>query len=205
MQLKILWEEMLARDLEIEIAGPPVRLYSNFIRGIRSLPVRIPPDRRDARGEGLLQQPDVARDRDEVVAELHELGGLPGIDGEPAGRLSVLLRRRDRGLLGLREAASSKAPGLSSATDRSLWPSHSMSTPGSAAISSAASAPRGSSICRMIAVRSFCSAKRGAGARCASRSVRGRGRAPRHACRRASTSPRRAPPWPAPPKRRSAP
>ena len=41
MQLKILWEEILKRDLDIEIAGPPVRLYSNFIRGIRSLPVRI--------------------------------------------------------------------------------------------------------------------------------------------------------------------
>jgi len=41
MQLRILWEEILARDLEIEIAGPPVRLYSNFIRGIRSLPVTI--------------------------------------------------------------------------------------------------------------------------------------------------------------------
>jgi len=41
MQLRILWEELLTRDLKIEIAGPPVRLYSNFIRGIRSLPVRI--------------------------------------------------------------------------------------------------------------------------------------------------------------------
>jgi len=41
MQLRILWEEILARDLEIEIAGPPVRLYSNFIRGIRTLPVTI--------------------------------------------------------------------------------------------------------------------------------------------------------------------
>ena len=41
MQLKILWEEMLHRDLDIEIVGPPVRLYSNFIRGIRSLPVVI--------------------------------------------------------------------------------------------------------------------------------------------------------------------
>jgi cytochrome P450 len=39
MQLRILWEEILARNLEIEIAGPPVRLYSNFIRGIRELPV----------------------------------------------------------------------------------------------------------------------------------------------------------------------
>jgi len=41
MQLRILWEEILRRDLAIEIVGPPVRLYSNFIRGIRSLPVVI--------------------------------------------------------------------------------------------------------------------------------------------------------------------
>lgn len=41
MQLRLLWEEILARDLSIERAGPPVRLYSNFIRGIRSLPVVI--------------------------------------------------------------------------------------------------------------------------------------------------------------------
>ncbi|MDI1286644.1 MAG: cytochrome P450 [Reyranella sp.] len=41
MQLRILWEELLKRDLRIELAGPPVRLYSNFIRGIRSLPVLI--------------------------------------------------------------------------------------------------------------------------------------------------------------------
>jgi len=41
MQLKILWQEFLKRDLALEIVGPPVRLYSNFIRGIRSLPVVI--------------------------------------------------------------------------------------------------------------------------------------------------------------------
>jgi cytochrome P450 len=40
-QLRILWEEVLKRDLRFEIAGPVQRLYSNFIRGIRSLPVRI--------------------------------------------------------------------------------------------------------------------------------------------------------------------
>jgi len=40
-QLRILWEEILQRDLRFEVMGPPVRLYSNFIRGIRSLPVRI--------------------------------------------------------------------------------------------------------------------------------------------------------------------
>jgi cytochrome P450 len=41
MQLRILWQEMLKRDLDVEIVGPPVRLYSNFIRGIRSLSVVI--------------------------------------------------------------------------------------------------------------------------------------------------------------------
>ena len=41
LQLEILWQEILARDLDIEGMGPPVRLYSNFIRGIRSLPVKI--------------------------------------------------------------------------------------------------------------------------------------------------------------------
>lgn len=41
LQLRILWEEILARDLDIEVVGPPRRLYSNFLRGIRELPVRI--------------------------------------------------------------------------------------------------------------------------------------------------------------------
>jgi cytochrome P450 len=41
MQIRILWEEILARRLRIEVAGEPVRLYSNFIRGFRALPVRI--------------------------------------------------------------------------------------------------------------------------------------------------------------------
>jgi cytochrome P450 len=41
LQLRVLWEEILARGLDIEVVGPPKRLYSNFIRGIRALPVRI--------------------------------------------------------------------------------------------------------------------------------------------------------------------
>ena len=41
LQLRILWEEILKRDLDIEVMGPPQRLYSNFIRGIRELAVRI--------------------------------------------------------------------------------------------------------------------------------------------------------------------
>jgi cytochrome P450 len=41
LQLQILWEEILERDLEIEVVGEPVRAYSNFLRGIKALPVRI--------------------------------------------------------------------------------------------------------------------------------------------------------------------
>ena len=42
MQLSILWEEILKRFDRIEVVGPPERLYSNLLRGINSLPVRIP-------------------------------------------------------------------------------------------------------------------------------------------------------------------
>jgi cytochrome P450 len=41
VQLQILWEEVLKRDLAIEVVGEPVRAYSNFLRGIKSLPVQI--------------------------------------------------------------------------------------------------------------------------------------------------------------------
>jgi cytochrome P450 len=42
LQLRILWEEVLTRFERIEVLGEPKRVYSNFIHGIRSLPVRIP-------------------------------------------------------------------------------------------------------------------------------------------------------------------
>jgi len=42
MQLTILWEEILKRKLPmIEVVGPPTRGYSNILRSITSLPVRI--------------------------------------------------------------------------------------------------------------------------------------------------------------------
>jgi cytochrome P450 len=42
LQLRILWEELLPRYPVIEVMGPAKRIFSNFIHGIRSLPVRIP-------------------------------------------------------------------------------------------------------------------------------------------------------------------
>src|SRR6201995_4310628 len=42
LQLRIVWEEMLKRFDRIEVVGEPKRVYSSFVRGIESLPVRIP-------------------------------------------------------------------------------------------------------------------------------------------------------------------
>lgn len=42
LQLHVLWEEILKRDLEFEVLDAPTRLFSNFVHVIRKLPVRIP-------------------------------------------------------------------------------------------------------------------------------------------------------------------
>ena len=42
LQLKILWQELLQRFPKIEVVGEPKRTFSNFIHGVRSMPVRIP-------------------------------------------------------------------------------------------------------------------------------------------------------------------
>ena len=41
MQLKIVWEEILKRDLNIEVLAEPERVYSTFVKGYLSMPVRI--------------------------------------------------------------------------------------------------------------------------------------------------------------------
>ena len=41
LQLCILWEEMLKRNMVVEMMAEPSRIYSNFIHGISALPVRI--------------------------------------------------------------------------------------------------------------------------------------------------------------------
>ena len=42
LQLRIVWQEMLKRFDRIEVVGEPKRVYSSFVRGYESLPVRIP-------------------------------------------------------------------------------------------------------------------------------------------------------------------
>jgi cytochrome P450 len=42
LQLKILWQEMLARFEVIEVVGEPRRVLSNFVHGFTHLPVRLP-------------------------------------------------------------------------------------------------------------------------------------------------------------------
>ncbi len=41
LQLKILWEEMLNRRLNVRVVGEPERVESNFVHGIAALPVQI--------------------------------------------------------------------------------------------------------------------------------------------------------------------
>ena len=41
LQLKIIWEEILKRFDHIEVAGEPRRVYSSFVKGYETLPVRI--------------------------------------------------------------------------------------------------------------------------------------------------------------------
>ncbi len=42
MQLRIVWEEALKRFPVIEVMGEPTRVYSSFVKGYETLPVRIP-------------------------------------------------------------------------------------------------------------------------------------------------------------------
>jgi cytochrome P450 len=41
MQLKIIWEEILKRFENIEVMDEPRRVYSSFVKGYETLPVRI--------------------------------------------------------------------------------------------------------------------------------------------------------------------
>jgi cytochrome P450 len=41
MQLRVVWEEILARFAGIEVLGEPRRVYSSFVKGYETLPVRI--------------------------------------------------------------------------------------------------------------------------------------------------------------------
>ena len=41
LQLKIIWEEILKRFERIEVVGEPRRVYSSFVKGYETLPVRI--------------------------------------------------------------------------------------------------------------------------------------------------------------------
>jgi cytochrome P450 len=43
MQLRVLWEELLARFRAVEVVEPPRRVRSNFVKGYASLPVRVHP------------------------------------------------------------------------------------------------------------------------------------------------------------------
>jgi hypothetical protein len=41
MQLKIVWEEILKRKLDLEVLAEPKRVLSSFVKGYETLPARI--------------------------------------------------------------------------------------------------------------------------------------------------------------------
>ena len=43
LQLRVLWEETMKRFRNVEVVGPVTRVPSNFIRGIREVPVVLHP------------------------------------------------------------------------------------------------------------------------------------------------------------------
>jgi cytochrome P450 len=42
LQLKIVWQEIMRRWPMIEVVGEPRRVFSSFVKGYETLPVRIP-------------------------------------------------------------------------------------------------------------------------------------------------------------------
>jgi cytochrome P450 len=42
LQLRLVWEEIMKRFDTIEVVGEPSRVYSSFVKGYETLPVRIP-------------------------------------------------------------------------------------------------------------------------------------------------------------------
>jgi cytochrome P450 len=45
MEIKVMFQELLRRFPDIQLDGPPERLRSNFINGIKHLPVKFSPER----------------------------------------------------------------------------------------------------------------------------------------------------------------
>jgi cytochrome P450 len=43
LEIRVMLEEILARNVRFELTGPPVRLSSNFVNGFKSIPVRVVP------------------------------------------------------------------------------------------------------------------------------------------------------------------
>jgi cytochrome P450 len=41
LEIRITFADLLARGVQLELAGPPERLRSNFFNGIKRLPVRV--------------------------------------------------------------------------------------------------------------------------------------------------------------------
>ena len=46
LEIRVMFEELLRRLPDMELAGPPARLRSNFLNGVKRMPVRFTPEMR---------------------------------------------------------------------------------------------------------------------------------------------------------------
>jgi hypothetical protein len=74
MQLRVLWEETLARFRHVEVVGRPVRVRSNFVKGYAQLPVRVHPHGAGA-GSELLPHELCPRAATRHIGEEHTASG----------------------------------------------------------------------------------------------------------------------------------
>jgi cholest-4-en-3-one 26-monooxygenase len=54
LEIRVMFEELLRRVPDMELSGPAVRLRSNFINGIKHMPVSFTPTRREGAGKALV-------------------------------------------------------------------------------------------------------------------------------------------------------
>src|SRR5205809_4167245 len=87
LQLKIIWEEILKRFKNIEVVGEPKRVYSSFVKGYETLPVRMA--RLTPSPTGIIEmniQTSVRADRQELLrAAREEAYSTPLKDFHPGG------------------------------------------------------------------------------------------------------------------------
>ncbi|MGJ0118843.1 cytochrome P450/oxidoreductase [Williamsia sp. MIQD14] len=85
LQLRILWEELLARFDDIEVLAEPERVQSNFVRGYSSMMVTVTPKGGERREHGTYRAEHLERRRREAATPRVAAGPAPTAPSRPSG------------------------------------------------------------------------------------------------------------------------